>query len=81
MLLSREDQPTYKKTTFPVIGQRDSQSNQSNQNKPLIPDQIPRREFEEVEFDPDQVQIECMVDKDGKEIKRVKPILIKKGNR
>ena len=37
-----------------------------------------RREFEEVEFDLDQVQIEQMVDKDGKEIKRVKPILIKK---
>ena len=28
----------------------------SNQNKPLIPDEIPKREFEEVEFD--QVQIE-----------------------
>ena len=44
----------------------------SNQNKPLIPDEIPKKEFEEVEFDPDQVQIERMVDKDGKEIKRVK---------
>ena len=41
----------------------------SNQNKPLIPDEIPKKEFEEVEFDPDQVQIERMVDKDGKEIK------------
>ena len=50
----------------------------SNQNKPLIPDEIPKKEFEEVEFDLDQVQIERMVDKDGKEIKRVKPILIKK---
>ena len=30
----------------------------SNQNKPLIPDEIPKREFEEVESDPDQVQIE-----------------------
>ena len=30
----------------------------SNQNKPLIPDEIPKKEFEEVEFDPDQVQIE-----------------------
>ena len=30
----------------------------SNQNKPLIPDEIPKREFEEVEFDLDQVQIE-----------------------
>ena len=30
----------------------------SNQNKPLIPDEIPEREFEEVEFEPDQVQIE-----------------------
>ena len=50
----------------------------SNQNKPLIPDEIPRREFEEVEFDPDQVQIERMTDKDGREVKHVKPILIKK---
>ena len=41
----------------------------SNQNKPLIPDEIPKKEFEEVEFDLDQVQIERMVDKDGKEIK------------
>ena len=41
----------------------------SNQNKPLIPDEILKKEFEEVEFDPDQVQIEQMVDKDGKEIK------------
>ena len=31
-----------------------------------------------MDIDPDQVQIECMVDKDGKEVKRVKPILIKK---
>ena len=50
----------------------------SNQNKPLIPDEIPKKEFEEVEFDLDWVQIERMVDKDGKEVKRVKPILIKK---
>ena len=52
--------------------------NISNQNKPLIPDEIPKKEFEEVDVDPDQVQIECMIDKDGKEVKRVKPILIKK---
>ena len=52
--------------------------NISNQNKPLIPEEIPRREFEEVDIDPDQVQIECMVDQDGREIKKVKPILIKK---
>ena len=31
-----------------------------------------------MDVDPDQVQIECMVDKDGKEVKQVKPILIKK---
>ena len=30
----------------------------SNQNKPLIPDAIPKKEFKDVEFDPDQVQIE-----------------------
>ena len=41
----------------------------SNQNKPLIPDEIPKRKFDEVEFDLDQVQIERMVDKDGTEIK------------
>ena len=52
--------------------------NISNQNKPLIPEEIPRREFEEVDIDPDQVQIKCMVDQDGREIKKVKPILIKK---
>ena len=52
--------------------------NISNQNKPLIPEEIPRREFEEVDIDPDQVQIKCMVDQDGREVKKVKPILIKK---
>ena len=52
--------------------------NISNQNKPLIPEEIPRREFEEVDIDPDQVQIECMVDQDDREVKKVKPILIKK---
>ena len=41
----------------------------SNQNKPLIPDEMPKKEFEEVDIDPDQVQIECMIDKDGKEVK------------
>ena len=50
----------------------------SKQNKPLIPDEIPKKEFEEVNVDPDQVQIECMIDKDGKEVKKVKPILIMK---
>ena len=48
----------------------------SNQNKLLIPDEILKKEFEEVEFDPDQVQVERMVDRDGKEIKWVKPIHI-----
>ena len=31
-----------------------------------------------MDIDPDQVQIECMVDKVGKEVKQVKPIFIKK---
>ena len=31
-----------------------------------------------MDVDPDQVQIECMIDKDGKEVKKVKSILIKK---
>ena len=52
--------------------------NISNQNKPLIPEEILRREFEEVHIDPDQVQIKCMVDQDGRKVKKVKPILIKK---
>ena len=52
--------------------------NISNQNKPLIPNEIPKKEFEDIDVDPDQVQIECMIDKDGKEVKKVKPILIKK---
>ena len=47
----------------------------SNQDKPLIPDEILKKEFEEVDIDPDQVQIKCMIDKDGKEVKQVKPIL------
>ena len=50
----------------------------TNQNKPLIPEEIPKKEYEQVDFDPDQVQIEGITDKDGEEIKRVKPILIKK---
>ena len=45
--------------------------NISNQNKPLIPDEILKKEFEEVDVDPDQVQIERMIDKDGKEVKKV----------
>ena len=31
-----------------------------------------------MDVDPDQVQMECILDKDGKEVKRMKPILIKK---
>ena len=31
-----------------------------------------------MDIDSDQVQMECMVDKNGKEVKRVKPILIKR---
>ena len=31
-----------------------------------------------MDVDVDQVQIECMIDKDCKEVKKVKPILIKK---
>ena len=50
----------------------------ANQNKPLIPEEIPKKEYKQVDFNPDQVQIERIVDKDGKEVKCVKPILIKK---
>ena len=48
----------------------------ANQNKPFIPEEIPKKEFEQVDFNPDQVQIERMTDKDGREVKHVKPILI-----
>ena len=40
----------------------------SNQNKSLIPDEILKKELEEVDIDHDQVQIECILDKDGKEV-------------
>ena len=40
--------------------------------------EIPKKEYEQVDFDPDQMQIKRITNKDGKEIKRVKPILIKK---
>ena len=46
--------------------------------QPVIPDEIACEEMQNYEMMPDQVQIVKMVDKDGKEVKRVCPILIKK---
>ena len=46
--------------------------------QPAIPDEIAHEEMQNYETMSDQVQIVKMVDKDGKEVKRVCPILIKK---
>ena len=46
--------------------------------QPAIPDEIACEEMENYETMPNQVQIVKMVDKNGKEVKRVCPILIKK---
>ena len=50
----------------------------SDMNKPAIPADIAKEELANVDVDDDQVQIIKMVDKDGKLVKKVKPILIKK---
>ena len=50
----------------------------SDMNKPAIPVEIAKEELANVDVDDDQVQIVKMVDKDGKLVKKVKPILIKK---
>ena len=48
----------------------------SNLNKPAILTEIAKAELEEEDIDEHQVQIIKMVDKDGKMVKKVKPILI-----
>ena len=50
----------------------------SDMNKPAIPPEVAKEELTNVDIDEDQVQIIKMVDKDGKMVKKVKPILIKK---
>ena len=50
----------------------------SDLNKPAIPIDIAKEELTNVDVDDEQVQIVKMVDKDGKLVKKVKPILIKK---
>ena len=50
----------------------------SDLNKPAIPVEIAKEELANVDVDDEQVQIVKMVDKDGKLLKKVKPILIKK---
>ena len=47
-------------------------------NKPAIPPEVAKEELANVDIDEEQVQIVKMVDKDGKMVKKVKPILIKK---
>ena len=47
-------------------------------NKPAIPPEVAKEELTNVDIDEDQVQIVKMVGKDGKMVKKVKPILIKK---
>ena len=50
----------------------------SDLNKPAIPPEVAKEELTNVDIDEEQVQIVKMVDKDGKMVKKVKPILIKK---
>ena len=50
----------------------------SDMNKPAIPPEVAKEELTNIDIDEDQVQIIKMVDKDGKMVKKVKPILIKK---
>ena len=50
----------------------------SDMNKPAIPLEVTKEELTNVDIDEEQVQIIKMVDKDGKMVKKVKPILIKK---
>ena len=50
----------------------------SDLNKPAIPPEVANEELTNIDIDEEQVQIVKMVDKDGKMVKKVKPILIKK---
>ena len=50
----------------------------SDMNKPAMPAEIAKEELANVEVDEEQVQIVKMVNKDGKLVKKVKLILIKK---
>ena len=50
----------------------------SDLNKPAIPPEVAKEELANVDIDEEQIQIVKMVDKDGKIVKKVKPILIKK---
>ena len=47
-------------------------------NKPNIPPEVAKEELAEIDVDEEQVQLVKMVDQDGKMVKKVKPILIKK---
>ena len=49
----------------------------SDLNKPAIPVEIAKEELANVDVDDEQVQIIKMVNKDGKLVKKVRPILIK----
>ena len=47
-------------------------------NKPAVPPEVSKEGLTNVNIDEDEVQIVKMVGKDGKMVKKVKPILIKK---
>ena len=50
----------------------------SNLSKPAIPAEVAKEELTNVDINEEQVQIIRMLGKDGKMVKKVKPILIKK---
>ena len=50
----------------------------SDLKKPAIPTEVAKEELANVDIDEEQVQIVKMIDKNGKMIKKVKPIMIKK---
>ena len=50
----------------------------SDLNKPAVPTEVAKEELANVDIDEEQVQIVKMVDKNGKMVKKVKPIMIKK---
>ena len=50
----------------------------SDLNKPAFLPEVAKEELANVDIDEEQVRIVKMVDKDGKMVKKVKPILIKK---
>ena len=52
----------------------------SNLNKSAIPTEVAKEELTNIDINEEQVQIIRMIDKDGRMVKKVKPILIKKNS-